>query len=94
MWKWTKCHFLSEKVVGFFEKMKEIVENNTSNEMVKETEKLLSIVTRGNPAKAWEAEQKIVELRKKIDPILEEGNELVKYYSQSYSMKGLMKQVQ
>jgi len=70
-----------QKVSIFLDEVKKIAEDKTCTDMIKDIERLMSQTSQETLEAVQEAIRKILELRKKLDPILVKGNELLKYYS-------------
>jgi molecular chaperone DnaK len=76
------------KITVFLEEIKILEEDKSDAWKITDIERLIS-QAKDNSEYGQQAMDKILELRKKIAPILEKSNELIKYYSESYSTKGI-----
>ena len=70
---------LLKKVANVDQEIFQIVCETEDSGMIEEIERLISQTSQENPESAQEAMLKIIELRKKIDPVIEKGNKLLKW---------------
>jgi molecular chaperone DnaK len=56
-----------------------VVEEVNKSGLIDDIEKLISQISKENPEPAQQAMDKILKLRKKLDPVIEKGNELIKW---------------